>query len=167
MNPKIDRNTYCKKRKRNILLRFIYKMLSGMARFTIIPKLRVLIYKIMGVKIGKNVFIGLDCILDSSFPELITIEDNVVTSFRIMLICHGISSESAGTIQKTNNRVVSAITLKEGCYIGAGAIILPGVTIGRNAIVAAGAVVTKDVGDNTTVAGVPAKVISKTDSKES
>lgn len=142
-------------------------MLSGMARFTIIPKLRVLIYKIMGVKIGKNVFIGLDCILDSSFPELINIEDNVVTSFRIMLICHSISSESAGTIQKTNNRVVSAITLKEGCYIGAGAIILPGVTIGRNAIVAAGAVVTKDVGDNTTVAGVPAKVISKTDSKES
>lgn len=49
--------------------------------------------------------------------------------------------------------------IKRNAWVGAGATILPGVTIGENAIVAASAVVTKDVPDNAVVAGVPAKVI--------
>ena len=49
-------------------------------------------------------------------------------------------------------------------FIGAGATVLPGVTIGENAVVAASAVVTKDVAPNTIVAGVPAKMIRKIDS---
>jgi acetyltransferase-like isoleucine patch superfamily enzyme len=51
------------------------------------------------------------------------------------------------------------VRLIEGCWIGAGAVILPGITIGRNAVVAANAVVTKDVADRTVVGGVPAKNI--------
>ncbi len=51
------------------------------------------------------------------------------------------------------------VTIKENAWIGIGAILCPGVTIGRNAVVAAGAVVTKDVPDNTVVGGNPAKVI--------
>ena len=55
--------------------------------------------------------------------------------------------------------VVSAgnVTFKEGCFVGTGAIILPGVTIGKNALIGAGAVVTKDVPDNVTVIGNPAR----------
>lgn len=53
----------------------------------------------------------------------------------------------------------SGITLKKGCSIGANATILPGLTIGENAMVGAGAVVTKDVPANTVVAGNPAKII--------
>jgi acetyltransferase-like isoleucine patch superfamily enzyme len=52
------------------------------------------------------------------------------------------------------------IILKKESYIGTGAIILGGVTIGENSIVGAGAVVTKDVLENSTVAGVPARIIS-------
>lgn len=51
------------------------------------------------------------------------------------------------------------MTLRENAWICMGAIICPGVTIGRNAVVAAGAVVTKDVPDNTVVGGNPARVI--------
>lgn len=51
------------------------------------------------------------------------------------------------------------VHLKRNCWIGAGATILPGVTVGQNAVVAAAAVVTKDVPDNCVVAGVPAKII--------
>ena len=53
------------------------------------------------------------------------------------------------------------MTIKENAWICIGAIICPGVTIGKNAVVAAGAVVTKDVEPNTIVGGVPAKVIKK------
>ena len=51
------------------------------------------------------------------------------------------------------------VRLIEGCWIGAGAVILPGITIGRNAVVSANAVVTKDVADRAVVGGVPAKSI--------
>lgn len=159
MNQKINRDEYLQSRKRNIVKRFLLKVTSGMARYSIPPSLRIGLYRLMGVKIGRDVFIGMDCILDSSYPELITIEDEVVTSFRIMLICHGISTNSEGRAPGKKDRYVAGITLKKKCYIGAGAIILPGVVVGENAVVAAGAVVTSDVAPFTAVAGVPAKKI--------
>ncbi|QTN24261.1 acyltransferase [Rhizobacter sp. AJA081-3] len=51
------------------------------------------------------------------------------------------------------------VTLGDGCWIGIGAVILPGVSVGRNAVVAANAVVTRDVPEHTVVGGIPAKVI--------
>ena len=53
------------------------------------------------------------------------------------------------------------MTLEDGCDIGAGTIVLPGVTVGRGAIVGAGAVVTKDVEPFTVVAGVPARLLRR------
>jgi acetyltransferase-like isoleucine patch superfamily enzyme len=57
--------------------------------------------------------------------------------------------------------VCKPILIKRKAWIGVGATILPGVTVGENAVVAAGAVVSKDVPDNTIVGGVPAKVIKQ------
>jgi len=57
------------------------------------------------------------------------------------------------------------VTLCDGCWIGIGAVILPGVTVGRNAVVAANAVVTSDVPDRTVVGGIPAKVIKQIEAK--
>lgn len=59
-----------------------------------------------------------------------------------------------------------SVRLHNGCWIGSGAVILPGVTIGRNAVVAANAVVTRDVPDRTVVGGVPAKIIRKIDNQK-
>lgn len=60
---------------------------------------------------------------------------------------------------------IGPVTLCDGCWIGIGAVILPGVTIGRNAVVAANAVVTRNVPDRTVVGGIPAKIIKQMDAK--
>ncbi len=66
------------------------------------------------------------------------------------------------TDQRIDEQGVStkAVTIGDDVWIGANAVILPGVTIGRHAVVAAGAVVTKDVPDNCVVGGVPAKILN-------
>lgn len=103
--------------------------------------------------IGKNVFINHAC----SFLDLggITIEDNVLIGPRVNLVTE---NHPVDPLQR-KSLVLAAIHIKKNAWIGAGATILPGVTIGENSIVAAGAVVNKDVPDNCIVGGVPAKFI--------
>jgi len=104
-------------------------------------------------RIGKNVFINFDCV----FLDLggITIEDNVLIAPKVSLLseAHPLSPAERQSL------IPGAIHIKKNAWIGAGATILPGVTIGENAVVAAGAVVSKDVPANTIVGGVPAKII--------
>lgn len=111
----------------------------------------------MNTKIGKNVFINFDCV----FLDLggITIEDNVLIAPKVSLLSEGhpVSPQSRQSL------IPGRIHIKENAWIGAGATILPGVTIGKNAVVAAGAVVTKDVAANTIVGGIPAKFIKEID----
>jgi acetyltransferase-like isoleucine patch superfamily enzyme len=103
--------------------------------------------------IGRNVFINHAC----SFLDLggITIEDDVSIGPRVNLVTesHPLDPEDRKAL------LTKPITIKRRAWIGAGATILPGVTIGENAVVAAGAVVNKNVPANTVVAGVPAKVV--------
>ena len=104
-------------------------------------------------KIGKNVFINFDCtLLDLGG---ITIEDNVMIAPKVSLLSEG-HPVSPGDRQSL---VTGQILIKKNAWIGAGATILPGVTVGENAVVAAGAVVSKDVPANTVVGGVPARHI--------
>jgi len=104
-------------------------------------------------RIGKNVFINFDCV----FLDLggITIEDNVLIAPKVSLLSEGhpIAPEDRQSL------VPGHIHIKSNAWIGANATILPGVTVGENAVVAAGAVVSKDVPDNTVVGGIPAKII--------
>jgi acetyltransferase-like isoleucine patch superfamily enzyme len=104
-------------------------------------------------KIGKNVFINFDCV----FLDLggITIEDNVLIAPKVSLLSEG----HPVSPNERQSLVPGHIHIKRNAWIGAGATILPGVTIGENAVVAAGAVVSKDVPANTVVGGVPAKTI--------
>ena len=104
-------------------------------------------------RIGKNVFVNHGC----SFLDLggITIEDDVLIGPQVKLVTEN------HPVEPTNRKSLDlkAIHIQKNAWIGAGAIILPGVTVGENAIVAAGAVVTQDVPSNTIVGGVPAKHI--------
>ena len=104
-------------------------------------------------RIGKNVFINHGC----SFLDIggITIEDDVLIGPKVSLITESHPLNPA----ERKSLVVKPVVIKRNAWIGAGAIILPGVTVGENAVVAAGAVVSKDVPANTVVAGVPAKVV--------
>lgn len=65
------------------------------------------------------------------------------------------------SLETRNTTYAASVTLGKNSWIGSSATILPGVTVGDNAVVAAGAVVTKDVPENTVVAGVPAKVVKE------
>ncbi len=102
-------------------------------------------------RIGKNVFINSDC----SFLDIggITIEDEVLIGPKVSIITEGHPIDP----KDRKSLIVKPIVIKRNAWIGAGATILPGVTVGENSVVAAGAVVAKDVPANTVVAGVPAK----------
>jgi acetyltransferase-like isoleucine patch superfamily enzyme len=67
--------------------------------------------------------------------------------------------DAAVPIKRQGDRFVGEVYLREGCWVGIGAVILPGVTIGRNAVVAANSVVTHSVPDRALVGGVPARII--------
>lgn len=105
--------------------------------------------------IGKNVFVNSDC----TFLDLggITIEDDVLIGPKVSLLTEGHPVEP----EQRKALFVKPILIKKNVWIGAGAIILPGVTVGENSIVAAGAVVAKDVPDNVLVGGVPARIIKE------
>lgn len=109
----------------------------------------------INITLGKNVFINHAC----SFLDLggIVIEDDVMIGPRV-----NISSENHPTDITTRKTMVPAqVIIKRNAWIGAGATILPGVTVGENSVVAAGAVVNRDVPANTVVGGVPAKIIKE------
>ena len=103
--------------------------------------------------IRKNVFINHAC----SFLDMggITIEDHVLIGPRVNLVTENHPMDPGDR----RALITKPIIIKKNAWIGAGATILPGVTIGENAVVAAGAVVSKDVASNTVVGGVPAKFI--------
>jgi acetyltransferase-like isoleucine patch superfamily enzyme len=109
------------------------------------------------IKIGKNVFINHAC----SFLDMggITIEDDVQIGPRVNLVTENHPVEPS----RRKDLDLKSILIKRNAWIGAGATILPGVTIGENSIVAAGALVNRDVPDNTIVAGVPAMIIRAID----
>lgn len=106
--------------------------------------------------IGKNVFINYEC----SFNDLggITIEDDVMIAPRVSLVTAGHPLDPA---ERKHGITYKPIKIGKNVWIGTAAIILAGVTVGENSIVAAGAVVTKDVKPNCMVAGVPAKVMKE------
>ena len=107
------------------------------------------------ISLGKNVFINHAC----SFLDLggINIEDDVMIGPRV-----NISSENHPVEVSTRKTMVPAsVTVQRNAWIGAGATLLPGVTIGRNSVVAAGALVNKSVPPNVVVGGVPAKIIKE------
>jgi acetyltransferase-like isoleucine patch superfamily enzyme len=108
--------------------------------------------------IGKNVFINHAC----SFLDLggITIEDNVLIGPPVNLVTENHPVDPT----QRKSLVLGAILIKKNAWIGAGATILPGVTIGENSIVTAGAIVNKDVPDNCIFGGVPAKFIKTIES---
>lgn len=105
------------------------------------------------VRIGRDAIVMPNSLMMAS--GTITIEDNVQVAAYVKLISN--NHDPYDRMVLTCRPVV----LKRNCWIGAGAVILPGVTVGENSIVGAGSVVTKDVPDNTVVAGNPAKFVKQ------
>lgn len=108
--------------------------------------LRVWLNRWRGVKIGKDVWIGYDAVIETSYPHLVTIGDRAAIGIRATIIAHFREQEG--------------VVIEEDASIGPGAIVLPNVKIGHGAIVTAGSVVTKSVPPKTMVQGNPAKPIA-------
>ncbi|MEO5617187.1 MAG: acyltransferase [Candidatus Eisenbacteria bacterium] len=142
------------------LMRVLWqKLLHQWARGCIPTGLRLALYRAMGVSLGRGVFVGLDTWLDDQFPELITVEDEVVISFRVTVIVHDDARRMDAILPGQADGTVAPVILRRGCYLGAGCIILPGVTVGERAVVGAGAVVTRDVPAGKVVVGAPARAV--------
>lgn len=111
-----------------------------------------------GVKIGENCkLINPDF---GSEPWLITIGDHVEITNGVKFITHdGATWVFRNDPKYSRVRKFGKIIVKNNCFIGLNAIILPNIIIGPNSIVAAGSIVTKDVPPNSVVAGNPAKII--------
>ncbi|MGD0123916.1 MAG: acyltransferase [Terriglobia bacterium] len=115
------------------------------------------------VEVQKGATIGKRCKISSHtfICEGVTIEDNVFVGHNVTFIndTYPRATTADGELQTNHDWKVEATLIKRGASIGSGATVLSKVTIGENAIVGAGSVVTKDVPANTIVAGAPAKVL--------
>jgi len=125
----------------NRLLQHLARILPGAS------SLRVILHRARGVRIGKNVWVGYDVILDTSRPFLITLEDNCTLSMRVTVVAH--FRESTG------------VKIEQDAFVGPGAIILPNVVVGRGSVVTAGSVVTHSVPPMTVVQGNPAVPVAR------
>ena len=125
-------------------------------------KIRIWALRSEGNKVGSDVYLGqsLLVITDSSAKAVkLSIGDRVSVAPRVIVIL--VSGANKSKLSSIIPWKVGSVEFCEDCWIGTGAIIYPGVTVGKCAVVSAGAVVTKDVPDYTIVGGVPAKIIKK------
>jgi acetyltransferase-like isoleucine patch superfamily enzyme len=110
-------------------------------------KLRVALHRLRGVKIGEGVWIGYGALIETAYPGMVTIGDRVIIGIRSTILAH--FQEQTG------------VNIQDDVYIGACAVILPGVTIGNGSVVSAGSVVTTSVPPMTVVQGNPAKRVAR------
>ncbi|MEI8121635.1 MAG: DapH/DapD/GlmU-related protein [bacterium] len=107
-----------------------------------------------GLVVGKNFAMFDGVILDYSHPWHIEIGDDVTLAPRVMIIAHDASMK-----KYVNYARVGKVKIGSRVFVGAGSIILPGVTIGHDVVIGAGSVVSRDVPDSQVVAGNPARII--------
>ena len=142
------------------MIKPLNKLLHLFLRHIPSNSLRVGILKLLGANIKGRVVISQELfILDAGMTNLLCIEDGVGIGPCVTILIH--SDPSPSPLHEIYPEKTLPVNIKKGAWIGAGAIILPGITIGECSVVAAGAVVTKDIPPYTMVAGVPAKVIKK------
>lgn len=111
---------------------------------------RVWLHRKRGVKIGQNVFISTAVILDTEYPERISIGKNVTLGIRSTIIAHFNDQTDEGITVKIEDEV----------YIGPGVIILPNVTIGKGSVISAGSVIKTSIPPKSMVAGNPARIVA-------
>jgi len=117
--------------------------------------LRVKLHRWRGVSIGENVWVGYDSILETGFPRLIRIGNNVVIGIRVIIIAH------FRGMQRALDEAGFTVVLEDDVFVGPGCIILPNVRIGKGSVVCAGSVVTRDVPAMTMVRGNPALPVAR------
>lgn len=115
--------------------------------------LRVAMYRKAGVRIGRIKEFGSNIWIDLNFKNFVVIGDNVILAGYNMILSHSF------IMYAYEDEGFSPVIIKDGARIGLHCIILPGVTIGENSVIGAGAVVANDIPPNCLAVGVPAKPV--------
>lgn len=164
------------------LFRFaVMTLLMVPYRLSLVPPLRALLLRLYGARIGRRVvlhdvrffnlyrrglaglrigddcFLGDECLLD--LAEGIEMQEHVTLAERVLILTHTNVGYKDHPLQRHFPASAAPVVLERGCFLGAQALVLPGVRVGSAAFVAAGSVVTQDVAPRTLVAGVPARVV--------
>jgi len=137
------------------LFLIVWKPLRKYLNVAVIPnvpftRLRVCMYRWIGYRIGRNVFIGMCCYMDDVEPANTEIEDNVTVSYGTYFACHG------------KGQGHTTIRIKKNSYIGMRCNILSGkegIEIGPNAIIGAGSLINRTIPQDAVAAGCPARII--------
>ncbi len=109
------------------------------------------------LRLGSMVLVNIGCVIELN--EQVDVGDRVSIGPDVMILT---SSHQIGTRdQRCGPTFTAPVVIEAGAWIGARSVLLPGVTVGAGAVVAANSVVSKDVAPNTLVAGVPAQVVVK------
>lgn len=124
-------------------------------------KIRPMLWRKIGCKVGKGVRIGHSVVLDYGNANMITVEDYVAITDGCILLCHrrDLTNYQRGDCSWELPFVYKPIHIEQGVQLGKGCIIMPGVTIGEGTIIGAGSVVSKSIPAWSVAAGVPAKVL--------
>jgi acetyltransferase-like isoleucine patch superfamily enzyme len=145
--------------------KIIKKFCRSIAKSSFIPNtVRIYLLRKAGIKIGDDVVIneGFTLACDIGYESNVTIEDRVALAPNVTFVVttHPNNSRLKSLKDKYPSfEIFGTVCIRRDSWIGAGAIILPGVTVNECSIVGAGAVVTKDVPPFSIVAGVPARVL--------
>lgn len=124
---------------------------------------RAQLHRWRGVEVGKDVAIGMEVMFDSVYPERIHIGSGCIITNNVQILAHNrdLRGYGPGKTIKDLDYIVQDVVLEEDVVVGIGSIILPGVTIGKGAVIAAGSIVNKDIPPYTMAVGSPARVIKK------
>jgi acetyltransferase-like isoleucine patch superfamily enzyme len=116
--------------------------------------MRVIVLRMIGAKVGRGCYVGFDISLDTNYPELISIGDNVTISHSCTMLSHTASPVTSKLSAYYSS--VDPIVISNGAWIGANVILLPGTEVGADTFVAAGSVVHGKLDPASLYAGNPA-----------
>jgi acetyltransferase-like isoleucine patch superfamily enzyme len=111
----------------------------------------------MGATVEPGVSLGLEATPDVFWPDRLVLREDALIGYDATLLCHEFLQDEYR---------VGTVEIGERAMVGAGAVVLPGVTVGADASVAANSLVTRDVPPGATVAGVPAEPMSSSESED-
>jgi acetyltransferase-like isoleucine patch superfamily enzyme len=131
-------------------------------------KIRPMLWRWMGAKVGKDCFIGYEVWMDFNNANLIEIGDGAHITNRCLLLCHQrdftnyfIGDDSTKLPYKKGKIIIG-----KNVMIGMGTLIMPGISIGEGSLIAAGSLVSKDIPAWSVASGRPAKVVKKIPKKD-